>query len=592
MTTLDKRPADCRVACPTLAVQEIERDLNKYFEPVARCDSEEAEKVVQDWETEFGRLLEHEDIDGAVLEETDFQTVRALPKGKSPGTKSRLVVGCHRLATAKIHKWATRGVEAVLDMCRKNGQAAAECNVSSVGQVNEALRELVNTLFAQNGGTVLSMGKFDFTNFFMEVNRECVMQSLGFWVKRVVAASGRRKLLRVKKTQEWKRSRCPTGRWEARGVRLVARGDVASDEVVFAAKSLKVVLAADLGNLLRSTGSVWRQLKGLTIGSCWGGTGCRVWCAYREEQAAPVLAWARRRDFEWWEMTHGLTTPPANQLAWGKIRWVDDRWIVMRGLTVRGVFCARLAEFLSYANAGPWATLAVASGLTASVCDKTTSGSWSLNSMLEAAQLIFDFVRMDHMRQTVEDPGAVVGFDVTLVRDSQLVQPSELVRCGRNSELCLALRMSTKDQVAFTAPEVPGNQELVNPRLPDRRVDCRPMVRRVDGLVQWAVRLADCHQVMCVGGNDTVGGVWSTSKSELQQWLIAPWLWFALELSRAGWRENEWDKALFRAWIAAAGGCSTNPARAHRRWVLEGAYRLAYLWQRPRGTGAPDFRRA
>ena len=108
VTTLDKRPADCRIACPKLAVQEIERDLRKYFQPVARCDSLVAEKAVADWETEFCSLLEHENIEGAVLAETDFQTVRALPKGKSPGAKSRLVVGCHRLATAKIHKWATR----------------------------------------------------------------------------------------------------------------------------------------------------------------------------------------------------------------------------------------------------------------------------------------------------------------------------------------------------------------------------------------------------------------------------------------------------------------------------------------------------
>ena len=217
VTTLDKRPADCRVACPTLTVQEIERDLRKYFEPVARCDSELVEKVVRDWETEFSSLLEHEDIDGAVLEETDFQTVRALPKGKSPGKKSRLVVGCHRLATTKIHKWATRGVEAVLDMCRRNGQAKAECNVSSVGQVHEALDQLANTIFKEDGGTVLSIGKFDFTNFFMEVDRTCVMSALSFWTERTKAASGRRKLLRVKKTQEWKRNRTPTGRWEARG---------------------------------------------------------------------------------------------------------------------------------------------------------------------------------------------------------------------------------------------------------------------------------------------------------------------------------------------------------------------------------------
>ena len=443
----------------------------------------------------------------------------------------------------------------------------------------------VNRVCQPGEATILSVGKFDFTNFFMEVNRECVQQALTYWIRKVTVISGRRKTLRVKKTQAWKMNRHQTGRWEVRGARLVARGDVSADEVVFTTRALNVVLAADLSNLLRSTGQIWRQQRGLTIGSCWGGTGCRVWSAYREEQATPMLLWARRRDFELWDLMHGCQQPPPDRLEWGKIRWVDDRWVVMKGLTVQGVYCARVIEFLSYANAGPWATLAIAKGVTALVREHEP---WpSLKVLLDVSQIIFDFVRMDHMRQTVETPEAVVGFDVMIVHGTQLIVPSELVRCDRQASIGLALRMTTKDERLFADRAAGG---LVNPRLIDRRVDCRSKVRRVDGLVQWAVRLADCHRVLFATNTwPAPVSVWSQPGSELQQWLVEPWIWFALELSRAGWQENEWDKALFRAWVCAAGGSSGNPARAHRRKVLEGAYRLAYYWQRVRngctGTG-------
>ena len=140
-----------------------------------------------------------------------------------------------------------------------------------------------------------------------------------------------------------------------------------------------------------------------------------------------MLAWVRRRDFEFWELGNGTTESPVERLSLGKIRWVDDRWIVVRGLTVRGVLCARIVEFLSYANVGPWAMLALAHGLTLSAQESVPGAR--LEPLLMVAQRIVDFVRMDHMRQTVEESGAVVGFDVMLVSDLQIIKPRELVRC-------------------------------------------------------------------------------------------------------------------------------------------------------------------
>ena len=54
---------------------------------------------------------------------------------------------------------------------------------------------------------------------------------------------------------------------------------------------------------------------------------------------------------------------------------------------------------------------------------------------------------------------------------------------------------------------------------------------------------------------------------------VAAWVCFAVELSGAGWQENEWGNewgcALFRTWVAAAPRNSENPARAERRGVLQ-----------------------
>ena len=545
---LDKMASDARVCCPRLGIAETTTDLHNFFEDLGPSVGESMDQQLESWRREIALVVRGPWVAGLAMPDVSgdsTQTARSLPKGKAPESKSRLVIGCHRLPTAQLHKLACRGTEGLLDIFFQQTPTVVDYSVASLGDVVRNLSTTAMQVLREAEGTVLSITKNDFVNFFFQVPRSEARRSLAQLISYVKRTAARRTHLKVRRSSAARNQpRVIKGPWKTQTTRLAAGADCPADEVIFRMdRALEAALDLDFGNLLVAFRRCFRQVRGLTIGSSWGGTGCRCWSSMREIRAGTGWKALARRDAQWSDVHHDRPI-----LCHHKLRWVDDRWVAIRSYTVAGAAAAKSFECLMYTGVNTMVSVLLATWL-----GPLAEKGCGFGAVPETALRVAAMLSAGGVTQTAEHPDTVVGFDVRLWHSGQLWIPSELMRLPSMEACAILTRLTTKEQELLSAMPEPC-RGLLRPRVVDSRVDVRPTKVREDALVQWWCRLADSCFVSCPGD-------WPR---EVVEWQARPWQWFCRELHIAGWSKGVPRRALHRAVVsslAGSGGCAWRKKR-------------------------------
>lgn len=565
---LDKMASDARVCCPRLGVTETDNDLRAFFQDVGSSEEADVQQTLEAWQAEIAAVVRGPWMAGFALPEVSAattQTARSLPKGKAPASKSRLVIGCHRLPTARLQKMACRATEGLLDIFFAQNSEVVDYSVASIGDVIESLSTTARQVLDSAAGSVLSVTKNDFVNFFFQVNRSEARRSLFQLVSYVKRKAGRRTHLKVRRCLgSTQTQRVMKGPWKTRTTRLAANADCPADEVIFRMdRGLEAALALDFRNLLIAFRRCFRQVRGLTIGSSWGGTGCRCWSSMREVRAS--LGWnaLARRDALW---MHPTGVNPL--LSHHKLRWVDDRWVAIRSRTIAGAAAAKCFECLMYSGMDIMGSVVLATWLG----PLAESGISVLGTAATAIR-VASLVSAGGVQQTAEEPDTVVGFDVRLWHSNRLWVPDQAMEMPAQGGCAIVARLTTKEQKVLSG-RLSVHQSLLRPRVVDCRVDVRPAKVREDALVQWWCRLADSCFV-------SLSTDWPQAVLE---WQARPWVWFCRELVLAGWSRGIPRRAMHRAIVSSLAGSGGCARRKQRCVVLQWAAMKFNEWWRI-GTG-------
>ena len=291
VSTLDKSPTDMRLSCPVLTWCETRGEVDNYFTLVSTLGQTESATVLLDW---YHRLQDMVDCSFSTeqrVEQGHALTCRTLPKGKSPGKKRRLVLS---YTGAPVHAIMGTAARAADGLCQRVCEKAewGDETVASNGQVMDRFRAMSSVVCNPDWGGWIVCAKFDFVNFYMNVPRQEAVFAVRWWTRQVQRYFPGRPYVRVRRD-----------RWRALGKDLAADQGGATPDIQLSrtpgnpgewdsvrVADLPSILEEDTRGILQFGGDLWQQVKGLTIGSPWGGVACRLWGVFRERRGRHLRA--------------------------------------------------------------------------------------------------------------------------------------------------------------------------------------------------------------------------------------------------------------------------------------------------------------
>ena len=487
ITNLDKRASDLRFSCPRLGQLEILHDVSRYFGSLADTVNQQlTTHLVQQW---VGRILEYVENkccgvnppDGAV------PMPRALPKGKDPGRKARLLVDYSVSPATDLHSMASRAVDWIVTHVLELVEFQ-DFTVSSMGGVQRKLQVCEGAIGDPNAGRFLVCRKTDFVSFFLEVSREQCLLAVQMWCQKLQALSDRGRWIRVKDVQ-WTQQDKEMGfsgvPGEGDKCQLLRRRVTAPGWACFQTSLLPSVLALDFASLLQSDRHIWRQSRGIPMGSPWGTVACRAWACLREYLFRHLMTWARQ--FSPHGRDTGCTAP------WTAMRWVDDRWWALRcdSLVTARATCA--ADTLTYTNLPLHQAHALAV--------IATRLALPLDAVCHLCKEVASFL-VCSVDQTHEDPASVVGIDIVFAHAATGDLLHEVDEYGLAKGLDQGCVIGAVP-VQLLSRITTKNCDLLNditwvrasrpqPRFSARITDVRAAPERAAALMGWVTRLADC----------------------------------------------------------------------------------------------------
>ena len=495
--TVDKRPSDLRICCPCLAYREVKGEVARYFAPVADATDNDGAVSLLEWYKSVLRLRDQWFASEVSVPTGHALVCRCLAKAKDPGNKRRLVVTYDGVPSRDLMCVSARAADGLA------GQVAARLemvdeSVASGTQVAQAFGRCQTALDNRTCPWVF-VCKFDFVNFFMSVKREAAWRAVSWWVSKAGQAFPGKKYLRVRKDR-WR-----TIEKELQGssqpgvvdVQLARTPHADAEWDVVAIAGLRTILETDSQGLLQFDGRLWTQREGLTIGSPWGGTACRLWAVFNEYRMRAVRRWSLRDP----SRRRGVGTGTL-----GGFRWVDDRYRIMRVVDQAMARCVYAVDVGTYAGAMWHHVMALG---------RTMQRHWqgSMSGLVDVVQRICACL-VDGIGQTQESTTTVVGYDVSFAVFSDasgapMICAGDLFEgmyVGR-SEVVLQARLSTKSGGLLRSDPI---HTLVHPRFTHSAVDVRARPERVSALVQWVARVADqaWYGGLLEGPHDDVPDAW------------------------------------------------------------------------------------
>ena len=259
---------------------------------------------------------------------------------------------------------------------------------------------------------------------------------------------------------------------------------------------------------------VYRQVRGLAIGSPWGGTGCRLWSQCCEHTSSAWRSYLRR----------------SRGGVWCSPRWVDDRWSLVAARCVEDLHRVAGGESVQFCP-GPYRfRLLLLSLCQWSFADQATHRT--VRVLLKIASFL-----QGGVLQTEEDPSTFVGADTRIY-----VRTEQGWRLGSHRGICqdisVSTRMMTKsdDLLDATMPKTQSGR-VRKPRLQHLRLDARTRRERGTSLVPWVVLLCDMMVVPSFVGDAarTTDPELTNLITEWERWAMQPVLGLLREMRRYEW---------------------------------------------------------
>ena len=544
---MDKGKHRMRYVCPVLAWRELARESEKYCEigpymsTPAACDMQtrwlhDIQQLHQRWK--------HTGMPTPPLQACPA-TCRTAPKSKDPMNKNRLLVGTHVTPGKRQAGIVAKAAEFMVELGMQDGLGRDQ-GVESLRQVRREVAAMTECL--QQGcreGHYMSARKYDFVVFFQEVQRS-VQKSVEDWRTLTERRYKGKKAVRIHPSAKLVcgKTHPRSGQWKPGsgytrdnpGCEMVrATSGAAQGTYKIPTAAISEYLQMDSEVLIEIGQRIGKQQRGLTIGSCWGGTGTKLWSTHREllhetqgirQKRRQQCQWCGHRNVHTYETTaHG-----SQNTRMRLMRWVDDRWGVIAGCCHPAIRRQSRMEFLRY-TALPFQVKEL-------LADK-----WPTDADTDQADEGWETVVVrilaylgTYIQQTREEVASVVGMDVRMKQGDSAIQ--ELPAWGQvatvNTGVQLLTRPTTKDKNLLQSNGTDEQQQLSHPRLPPRRITSGSAdVRRL--LAATMVRFADMTQPMW-------GGTYEPDEETLTWW-GEPWQALRREMLVQGWRPRLWIQA-------------------------------------------------
>ena len=468
-STLDKAPWDIRISCPRLSGYEIRRDMAEFFAPIGRTQ-QSVNTTIGAWGAMVTKWLLRLHRGGfSIPSQVLPATSRSLPKSKAPATKGRLVVTHCTLSTSVAQKYVCKAAELVADMVIAQNHLR-DSAVASWGQVRSSFSDGGPVL--HHGGTVFyAVSKFDFEVFFMSVSQRQVRASIAEFLRRGSSLWGEGGYMKIVKKTSRPELRTMGVRVLHRSLRwhsacgvgaVVRRNHFCSDTLCIPLGELERALRIDCLTPILYDQTAYRQVRGLAIGSPWGGSGCRLLtqlCEVTSEGWRKYL-WRTRRG------------------SWLSPRWVDDRWTAVAAGDPVSLHVTAGGESLQFAP-GPYRFRL----LLMSTLVWAHSGQETYKTI--RTLLLISTYLQGGILQTQEDPNTFVGSDTRVyVRDT-----TRSWRLGsaydRGTGMIVATRMTTKSPDLDEGVSVLQGERVLKPRIQHISVDNKTSKERARSLVPW-----------------------------------------------------------------------------------------------------------
>lgn len=487
VTNLDKRAADLRLSCPRLGQLEVLHDVRRYFSSLCDVTAQAMTAgIVQTWTEALASYCDN-DCAGVDKPSGEVPMPRALPKGKDPGRKARLLVDYSVSPASDLHRMASRAMDWVVTSVLKS-LGFCDFSVCSMAAVQQKLLEAETAIASPSAGSLLVVRKSDFVAFFLEVSRDQCLQSARSWCQKLQQLSDRSAWIRVKDV-EWTAQDKEVGfkgiPGEGDVCQLLRRPVHSPGWSGFRVLKLPEVLRLDFESLLQADRCIWKQSRGIPMGSPWGTVACRSWACLREFQFRHLLLLARQLDTD---CRRTLTAAP-----WSPMRWVDDRWWVLRCSNMAVARAVTAADALTYSNVA----VGIAHALTIIAA---RHDSWTLDFTFLFVKQVAGWLSYS-VDQTSEDPSSVVGIDVAFCDavDGKLVHETDAGGLSKGLQeavwigdrrLQMLSRLTTKNPGLLSDDWVVAARP--QPRFAARATDLRSIPERTAALMGWVTRLADC----------------------------------------------------------------------------------------------------
>ena len=526
-------------------------------------------------------------------------TCRTAPKSKDPMNKGRLLVGTHVTPGKRQAGIVAKAAEFLVQLGFQDGVGHNQ-GVQSVRQVHDAVAAMTATIQEayRDGHQWISVRKYDFVAFFQEVQRSSVLQSARYWKEMTESRYGGRNVVRVDTgaRQLYGNVHPRATRWrkgagyvtDNPACELVRSGGTTTDGTYkIPMRAIEQYLEVDSDVLIEIGQRLGRQQRGLTIGSCWGGTGTTLWAAHREvlhqtqsirQRRKEQCVWCAHRNVH----TYGTIAHGSQNARMHMMRWVDDRWGVIAGCCIPAIRRQSRMEYLRFTAATYEVKELLADIWPANVAYDQEDAAWETT-----ITKILAFIGT-YIQQTREDVTSVVGMDVGIAHDNGPVQQlpawGAVMRSSANAKL--VTRPNTKDRQLLDKEGMIRQDELRQPRFPPAKLtyDAATVRRTLAGTM---VRFADMTQPRWEGMDDP--------REEILQWWSEPWGALRREMLIQGWPARMWTEAArIVGWSSNAW---TAPHQRHRARVVS---ELAVRALHPRfgqgtrkgqeGTGEPPGR--